>query len=207
MTSKTSMMNAALDLLEEDPLLSPDDDRMAARWMNRNYGLVRDALLRSHPWNFAMWRALLPALAGSDPRAPAWGWDYGYQLPTDSLRVLPLTRDGYSNSPPIQHAIEGRVIFTDASGPLKVRYIRRIEDETLFDASFANAFPIALAFRAASLITGKQSYAQALREAAREALEQAKQDDVLESTPDQVIDDDFVTGRTTGVILDEDWGA
>jgi hypothetical protein len=207
MTSKTAIMNGALDLLEEDPLLSPDDDRAAARWLNRNYAMVRDGLLRSHPWNFALWRASLAALASSDASAPAWGWTYGYQQPTDCLRVIPLTRSGYANSPPIPHTIEGRMIFTDTSGPLKIRYIRRIEDETQFDALFTQAFQATLAFRAASLITGKQSYAQALREAAREAVEAAKDADVQEGSANTVIDDDWVNGRVTGVLLDEDDGA
>jgi hypothetical protein len=53
----------ALDLLEEEPILSQSDNRAAVRWMNRNYGQTRDELLESHPWKFALRRAVLNAEA------------------------------------------------------------------------------------------------------------------------------------------------
>lgn len=48
------------------------------------YPTVRDDMLRSHPWNCAIKRAVL----APDAVAPAFGYTYSFELPADFLRVL-----------------------------------------------------------------------------------------------------------------------
>lgn len=188
---EADIFNAAFDLLDEEVAIDPADDRAPVRWMRRNYPLVRDAVLRRHPWNFALARAALPALSGE----PVFGWDHQYQLPADCLRLLPLTYDGKLNSDPIDHEVEGRRILTNAKSPLKIRYVRRVEDPSLFDALFTQLLAAELAFRAASWITGKQSYAERLGQMAAQLNEQATLLDALEGTPADPLDDDLIAVR------------
>lgn len=190
------MINMALDLLEEVPMISAEDSRPAVRFMRRNYGPTRDALLRRHPWNFALARASLPALAD----APAFGWARAFQLPADALRVLPLADLGGFNGREVPFEVEGRSILTNAGAPLRIRYIARVEDDTLFDPIFREALTLALAVKGASLITGKQSYAERLRAMAQEATLAAQMIDGLEGTPEGALDQDWVEGRFTGVL-------
>ena len=196
MPSRAAIMNMAMDLLDEEPIVSPTDNRKAARFLNRNYEAVRDALLRRHPWNFAMTRASLPA----EVTAPAFEWSYSYVLPPDCLRVLPLTTDGTANGYPRSHIVEGRRILTSQSGPLKFRYIRQVTDENEFDAMFVQALAGTLAYRGAMLITGKQSYAAAAQQFAAQAVQDAQMVDALEGTPEEPLGDDWVNGRSTGVM-------
>lgn len=193
--SQTSIMNMALDLLEEEPMLSPDDDRPAVRWMNRNYLPVLDSLIEGHPWNFALKRASIPALA----EAPAFGWRYAFQLPSDCIRVMPLTYAGHRNGPSIPYEMEGRQILTDAAAPLRIRYLRRVTDMATMSPSFVQAFAASLAFRSANWITGKQSYAQALKDEAARLMATAQSIDSLSGTPEEPEDDSWVSGRSTGV--------
>src|SRR5690606_15550414 len=90
MASEVDIYNMALDLLDEEVAIDPDDDRAPVRWMRRNFAPVRDAILRRNPWNFAIKRVVLPALV----TPPAFGWKYRYQLPSDCLRPLPLESCG-----------------------------------------------------------------------------------------------------------------
>ena len=48
------------------------------------YPLIRDGLLASYPWSFAVGQKSLPRLAG----VPLADYSYAYRLPNDFLRVL-----------------------------------------------------------------------------------------------------------------------
>jgi hypothetical protein len=190
----TEIVNQALDLLEEEPALSIDDDRDVVRWMRRNYVPTRDALLRRHPWNFAIRRALLPALSD----APAFGWDYAYQLPADCLRLFPLTESGDFEGPSVAYALEERKILTDATAPLKIRYVFRAEDASLFDPLFVEVLAQTLAMKAANWITRKQSYTERLTLMLRETLSNAQFIDGLETFGERAEADDWINARFAG---------
>ena len=193
MADETDIINAAFDLLDEEVAIDPSDDRAPVRWMKRNYPLVRDAILRRHPWNFAVARASLPELSDE----PAFGWKRQFQLPANCLRLLPLTWQGKMNGEPIKHEVEGRRILTNAEAPLKIRYIRRVEDTSLFDPLFVQLLAAELAVRAANWITGKQSYAERLGQMVAQLNEQATLLDALEGSPADPIDSDLIAVRYT----------
>lgn len=185
--SDTEICNLALDYLDEAPLTDYSTDTSAtARWFRRNFWAMAYQLMRKHPWNFAMARVQLPALS----TAPAFGFAYAYQSPTDCLRVLPLTVDGNENSKPVRHKIEGQNILCDLPGPINVRYIRQVDNTGLFDIQFVNVLAIALGQKAAHFITGKASYAQSLSQIAQNAMLEAQMTDSLEGSPDEP-DDTF----------------
>lgn len=193
MTTEVDVANMALDHLEEEPLSDLYEDRTVARWMRRNFGPTRDAMLRSYPWNFATRRSQLHSPA----RAP-FEWSWGYTLPQDVLRIVPLTMDGRADSPPVPFTVEGDTLYTDLGSPLSVRYICRIENPDLWDPMFTQAFAATLAMKAAHYITGKQSMVATLREIAKDLLQQAKDVDAIESGVEYVIAEDWVTGRVRG---------
>lgn len=193
MADEADIYNMAFDLLDEEVVIDPDDDRAPVRWMKRNFAPVRDAILRRHPWNFAVARASLAAMAD----APAFGWCYQYQLPTACLRLLPLTCYGKLNGDPIPHEIEGRRILTDAKAPLKIRYVERVEDTGRFDPLFTQLFAAELALRAANWITGKQSYAERIAQMVTQLNEQATLLDGLEGSPADPVDSGWVDVRYT----------
>lgn len=184
------IFNMALDLLKEEPILGPTDSRSAVKWMNRNYALTRDALLRQHPWNCALSRASLAAMSD----VPAFGWSYQYQVPSDCLRVLPLADLGKQNGRSTPFAYERRRILTNVSAPLLLRYIGQIEEPEM-DAMFKQALAATLAGKAGNFITGKASYANQCVQMAKEATMAAQMVDALEGTPEESDTDDWAAAR------------
>ena len=189
--SEVAVYNMALDMLEEGPVTAPSEDSRAARLLSRNYAQTRDEVLRAHPWNFALTRARLPALA----EAPAFGWRRAFHLPPDCLRVLPVVRGGGLNARPVAHEIEGGLVLTDEPAPLPVRYIRRIGDPGRFDALFARALAARLAVYTGHVITGKQSYIERVARIYSETLAEARLIDSLEGSAAAPLGEDWIEAR------------
>lgn len=89
------------------------------------YPMVRDDLLRSHPWNCCIKRAVL----APDSVAPLFGYSHAFELPADFSRVLEV---GNSNQQ-IDYLVEGRAIQANTT-VLELRYVSRNEVESTWDA-------------------------------------------------------------------------
>ena len=192
-TSTVSICNTALDLLGTDTITSLADDSKAARFCARNFERVRDAVLRAYPWNCALARASLAALA----ETPAWGYANQFQLPEGPvpaycLRVLAINGEVDFG---LTYKIEGRKILTDVAAPLEILYIARIEDTALFDALLIDAIAARLALDAAYPLAGSVSLAQAMSQAYAEKLAEARQVDAQEGSPDAFITGDWLESR------------
>ena len=194
--SEVSIANLAIDILDDTPITSLSDNRKVARYMLRNFGQVRDETLQRYPWAFATTRASLAA----DGTDPSFGWNKAYTFPADCLRMLPPRLYGEKNAPILKHEIEGRKILTDATAPLKVRYIQKVTNPTLFPPLFVRVISTRLAMLAAQNITGKGSYVQKAKEFYQEAWELATLSDTLESgTPDNQLGEDILNVRGKGL--------
>lgn len=89
------------------------------------YPTVRDDLLRSHPWNCCIKRAVL----APDAVAPLFGYSHAFELPADFSRVLEVSCNGQI----IDHLVEGRAILANTT-VLELRYVFRNEVENTWDA-------------------------------------------------------------------------
>lgn len=170
--------NVSMDLLKENVISSFDDDKVVGRWMKRNFGIVRDIVLALNAWRFATDREAIAAAA----TPPAFGYSYKYARPDNTIRILPLRYLGELNGRLIPHSVEGNFILTDAPAPLKVRFIKRVEDATLWSPLFIDAFSMNMALRLAPLLTGKAGLITDLRAAYKETLTQAMFIDSAEGT-------------------------
>lgn len=189
--SQTAIFNAVLDRLAEESLLSPSDEKAVARWLNRNYAFQRDVLLQKHPWNFAVKRAKL----ATDTATPLFEWRYQYTLPSDCIRVLPLTTDGLRDSPQIPFVVEGAKLLTNKAAPLPMRYISRVENEALFTPIFANVLAQVLSANAAHWVTGKANFTKMLTDSLPGLIADAQLLDSLEGLPEQPDDDEIILVR------------
>ena len=190
--TRVCVQNMALDYLRQQPLAIADDPNTAeGRWLGRNYAVVRDGLLRAHPWNFAIKRVEMAAEAA----APVYGWMYSYQPPSDWLKILPLTHNGSFNGQPLPYALENGRILTDIEPPLRLRYVYREEDEGEWDVMFADVVALTLAMRMSHFMTGKQSMTETLAAMLRTAMEMARLNDALEGSAEAIYDDEIVRVR------------
>lgn len=191
MTTETDIANQALDILKEAPISSLDDPRPVARWLKRNFAVTRDSVLSAADWNFALKRASLTA----ESAAPGFGWSYSYVLPSDCIRLIPLTLDGYSEGPPLLHEVENRRILTDQPAPLKIRYIYRNETYSQYSATFQEAMSAKLAMKMAHWVTGKTSYAQIAQRLYQDAINNAWLTDAIEGSTPRAADQEWIRAR------------
>lgn len=163
---------------------TPDNSK-AARACHSAWGIVRDEVLRAHPWNCAITRAELAA----DTATPEWGFDSQFTLPSDCLRVLEVDTAGHWQ-------IESRKLLTDEDAPLYVRYIRREEDVSLWDPLLVSAMASRLAAelsREIADVSGNQQ--QLLLVEYRAILDEAKRSDAQESSVPDLSDLEWIAVR------------
>ena len=189
--SETGLCNLALDILHEGPISSIDDDEPNARRFRRSFNALRDAFLAIHPWNFAVRRLALAAVA--ETAVP--GWEYRYLLPGDCLRLLPLQEAGRFNGAHIAHQVEDGHILTDAAPPLPIRYVRRVEAIGQWSPLAITAFSSFLAANLAHAVTGKASYARFAADRFEAELKRARRGDGLEGSQARADTHDVIAAR------------
>jgi hypothetical protein len=170
MVSVVGIVNSGLVKVGADPITSFNDDKAEARLASAQYEKLRDEVLRAHPWNFAVARAVLGRLA----EAPPFGFAYRYQLPADCLRVLTL------NDGAIVFEVEGRCLLTDEE-VAELVYVRCVTDPNEFDAMFREALAYRLAADLAYPLANSTTLATSMLQLYRNALALARSVDGQES--------------------------
>ena len=189
MASKVGICNSALIKLGASTIMSLTDGSKNANLCNEQYARLRDDLLRSHPWNFAMKRAKLAQLA----TAPAFQFAYAYQLPADWLRTVSV-HDNDAGAGSARYRIEGRTILADVS-EIYLRYVGVVDDPNGMPISFQEAFAWRLAADLAQAVTQSTTVQEAMLQGLRPALATAKSIDAIEDFPDSQPQSDWVTLR------------
>jgi len=166
-TSVIEICNNALQSLKAERIMSLTDGTESADLCNQVWPSVRDAVLRSHPWNCAT--KLLQLQQSST--TPAWKWDYAYPLPADCLRILEVV--GEDELPVSDWEQMNGDILCDEDSPVYLAYVRREEDPTKYDALLCKVFEAALAaeiaFPLTASVTARQTAEGLLEKRMREA--------------------------------------
>lgn len=180
----TDVINKALTKIGATAINSPTDVSPSARAASMVFAGVAQAELRKHAWSFAMGRASLPALAA----APAWGYAYAVELPSDCLRLVYVEgvtdydlSDAILGSGKPAYVIEGSQLLTDNLPPLKVRYVRDLSGDTSnWDACFVDVFACALAMEVAPILTKSLAVVKSVQGLYAAALMAAKRANAIE---------------------------
>jgi hypothetical protein len=190
MPSVVDLCNKALDKLGQGPITSLDDNTKAARLCSRNWPLVRDAVLRAHPWNFAITRDVLaPVELTTTEAAKQWGFTNKFAWPADMLRLVEV-RDLSTG----EYQVEGRAILANATA-LYIRYVQREQDPNKYDSMFIDAAAAYLAFEMCESITQSTSKKEALWQEYKDRLPDAKGIDGQENPPAQFEEDEWIAVR------------
>lgn len=187
MTTRTEICNLALLHVGESEIADIDDTEPNAVRCRNAFFLMRDATLRAGAWNFAMVTTTLPA----ETTPPAFGFKLSYVLPTDPfcLRVWTV------NEKKSDFKVRGRRIHTDATAPIDLEYIARIEDEGEFDANFIDAFALRIAWAVSYPITRKRALKDELWKLYLGSIQTARTADAHEGTPDDPYDNAAARAR------------
>lgn len=197
MPSVVDICNEAMDLLGAATIASLTENSKEARLCNRRFDTVRDAVLRSHPWNVAMTRATL----AKDAVAPDFGFANQFTLPTSPycLRVISFF-NSYVNSDVaaydsnVMYKIEGRKVLSN-EGSCSITYIARVTDTELYDSLLSSAIAHKLASETAYAITGSNAISQAMQGMYEMRLREAKSVDAMEGFPEQPQADEYINIR------------
>ncbi len=185
-TSPVEVCNIALKRLGADAIVAFDEGSSRASLCDQLYQTTVDRALREHEWNFAQFRRTLA------PRTttPAFGYSTQYTLPTLPLCLKVNETDPHDAEFDIENTIDsagvvqGRVIVTNETS-LSIRYTGRVDDCTLWDASFTDYVALSLAAQMAYPLTESASLARVIGDEARNALQHARSVDSQEGSAKQ----------------------
>ena len=153
------------------------------------YPTVRDDMLRSHPWNCAIKRAVL----APDAVAPAFGYTHSFELPADFMRVLEVGTNGSQ----IDYLVEGRTIQADTT-VLELRYVFRNEVENTWDAHLVKLVTLAMAAALAYPVTQSSALQQSFEQKLEMTLKRARAVDGQEDPPQALGDERLLRARFGG---------
>jgi hypothetical protein len=185
MASVVDVCNKGLDKLGHGPITSLADGTKSANLCLRNWETIRDQVLRDHPWNFAVKRAIL----APSTTAPLWGFSASFPLPADCLRVVEV-RDLSTG----EYEVEGKAILANETA-LYIRYIKQTTDPNEFDALFVDAAAVRLAFELCESITQSNTKKNALWEEYQDSLTRAMRVDGQENPPAPFEEDEWIAVR------------
>lgn len=181
--TETELVNLSLTLIGAELIEDIEEEGGAAATLRVAYASERDALLRAHPWRFAVRRAHLTTAAPAN--IPPFGFAYAYALPESCLRVLEIG-DRASCDPPPAFAIEGEALLTDEEAPVPCRYIVRVDTPPSFDPHFFQALARRVAAAVAERFTGSTSKREALLQEARDIVREGRRLSAMENPPKPV---------------------
>lgn len=144
-------------------ITSLDEDTKTARFCKMFYEPMRDSLLRSHLWRFARKQYQLAPLVDE----PLFNGGSYFQIPVDCLRIVQPDDDYFETYG--RWSVEGDKILADTT-LLNIVGIRRVTDESLFDAIFVEAFATKLAHELCLPMAQSESLKNALKQDMREII-------------------------------------
>lgn len=187
--SPVTICSNALLMLGDSPIASFDAPSDRARLAANLWPLVRDHVLRSHPWNCAIKRvALSPEVA-----PPPFDFAYSFLLPGDCLRVLSV---GLEGDPP-EYRLENRRILMD-SNICQLRYIYRAELTENWDSSLVWAMTMVMRAVFSYGVTQSTSLEAQIEATLRPLLRQARAVDGQEDDQPALDSSPLVAARYSG---------
>jgi hypothetical protein len=197
-TSEAEICNLALTRLGHMQISNLDEGTKAADLCKLHYPRSRDAMLRSHPWNFAVKRATL-ALSTATPNHE---FAYLHALPTDCLKVIRTSWEADGATGTAVYGFPGLMGYADTVTPyriegkfiacnetvVKIEYISRITDTAQFDDLFTDVLAQRVAAEICMALTDNQSAAQSVWQIYTSKLTEARLHDAQEGTPRDVVD-------------------
>ena len=162
MATKLGMVNAALSLLGESSIQEFTGDKGEA--IDSIYKLVRDQLLSSNRWRFAVKKAAITV----DSTAPLNEFKYRHAVPSDLLLLIRVY--GVSH-----YEVYEQWIYTDVSG-IEVDYLYASLEKN-YPKYFEWAFVTELAYQLSIAITNNMGVTDRMEGRARDAYLKAQHDD------------------------------
>lgn len=182
-----SICNSALAKIGVEPITSLTQNTKAARFCNTLYSKLRDDMLISHFWNFAMNRVALAAVSTTPP----FGYGYAYQLGSNCLRVRKTDDDSD------EWNREGNLLYSNRSSVM-IQFIDSNTSPSKFSASFREALALNIASELAYAMTQSTTLGERLYAKHIQKLKDARSFDGQEGTQEELEQDVWLEARMNG---------
>lgn len=182
-----SLCSKALLKIGASTITSFEEGTAEAEVAANLYPYIRDGLLSSYPWSFAVAQVRLARLE----TAPLADYNYSYLLPSDFLRIVSAGCAGKGRG--LEYRIVEDCLHTNLQ-EVNLTYIYR-PDENVFPAYFCEALINKLAFEFCIPLTESSSRAEFLSKLAEETISRARSIDAQQSTPSRFEDFSLVEVR------------
>lgn len=183
MSTPISICSNALLKLGSRAIASFDDNTDMAALCNSIYPEVRDSLLRSHLWNFAVKRTNLAAEATS----PSYEYSYSHNLPSDFLRLIEVYEE-------LDFTLENNKILCNKT-PIYIQYIFRNTDVATYDTMFVELLTQKMVAELAYSVTRSDSKSQSEQDKFIKMMKFARSTDALEQPNNQFISYPLINAR------------
>lgn len=179
-TTKLSLYNGALTQLLGERRTTLTEDRPARYYLDAAYddGFI-DYVLEQGLWNFATRTVEIQA---STSIAPGFGYQYAFERPTDYVRLVALSVDGYFNMPWNIYTDEAGYWFADVD----TLYIQYISNDGSYGTNFSlwpqtmvKYAQAELADRVKEQITGNDGKYDRIKDALKKARVDARSKDAM----------------------------
>lgn len=188
MVAPIDIINRALVILGEQPIMTLDQPCKPARIASILYEAVLQSELAGHPWHFAKKRQ---RLAQEEPGECVEG--YFYRLPSDWLHSLAvLDTDGEEDKGAVH---EGQGIRTSHSSGILLSYIAKLDDPRAYPVLFQDVLVLRLASDMAESLTQSTAKRESLYRSYQEALRKAKQANAWMASPAAIPESNWVSAR------------
>ena len=182
-----NICSKALLKLGADGITSFADGSAEAEVASNLYPLVRDSLLSSYPWSFALAQKNLSRLA----EVPLADYSYAYQLPNDFLRVVSAGIGAKGRG--LEYRIHENRLHTNLT-EVNLTYIFRPHEST-FPAFFVEALITKLASEMCIHLTESTSRAEYFAKQCEAETTKARLIDSQQSTPKKFEDFTLIGAR------------
>lgn len=197
--TKTSICNSALIKVGAERIVSLDGSNKRARLCKEQYEKVRNDLLQSHPWNFAITRKTLALVA---TYTPSFEYSKAFQIPSDVLRVLDTSLNTGHQIGERKWNIEidpdsnVKLLVCNESA-VDIRYIKDI-DEPFFTPAFAELLAAKMAVEISYAITQSAKMTALLQKQFDDKIKDVRSFDAMEGSVRVVEADDWLLARLAG---------
>jgi len=190
LASIVEICNMGLALIGDQPIEALTDSNDRAVVAKLFYSDTKDAVLRAHPWGFALVSVALAEAAGN-PVFAKWGYHFTLPVVPKCLRVLEV-EENYPGQ--IPYSIEGGKLLANDSA-ITILYIAQITDTGLFDALFTDALAARLAMAFAMVLTKQKTLVELAAKVYDMKIGEARTVDGLESTKKEIYNDTLISVR------------
>jgi len=187
MASEVQICNEALAVLGVPAILTLTDNSKAARQCNLIYANKRDELLRNFEWTFAIRRTNLSPIVTT----PAFEWDYAFNRPSDSLKLLYVGDSSGQGRYPF--SFEMNKILCNYN-LIYIKYIMRVVDPNEMDVLFRNTLSAYLSYHLATPLGMKSEYNKAVEDY-ESKLSEARFNGSIEVDDETVEAEDWLNSR------------